>query len=240
MSIYFLDEKNFESGAILLINKNKGEYSFTALKKVRYIIQKHTGIKKLKTGHAGTLDPMATGLLIICTGKATKKISEIQSLEKEYIAEIKLGETTPSLDAETKVSETFSIDHIKENDIINVLNNFKGKITQLPPEYSALKINGVRAYKKARKGDKIEMKPREVHIHNIELLETNLPYIKIRVICSKGTYIRSLARDIGKELNSGAYLTDLIRTRTGQYSIENSVYTKNFEEKIINLLKRQY
>ena len=214
---------DFISGEILLFDKDLNWSSFDLVKKVRNSLCRSMGIKKLKVGHAGTLDPLASGLLILCTGKSTKKIEEIQAHTKEYIAEIKLGATTPSFDMETEENQFFDISHINEAMVREKLKSFEGEIMQTPPIFSAVKIGGERAYNLARKGDTPKLKSRKVVIDCIELLSIELPKISIRVVCSKGTYIRSLANDIGLALQSGAYLTGLRRTRIGEYKVEEAI-----------------
>jgi len=180
-------------------------------------------IKKLKLGHAGTLDPKATGVMVLCSGKLTKQIDEIQADEKEYVALIKVGATTPSYDLETEENEQFPTNHITREMIETVLKSFVGAIEQIPPAYSAIKVDGKRSYKLARKGNEVELKPKLLVIKEIELIKAEIPELEIRIVCSKGTYIRALARDIGKELNSGAYLIGLKRTRIGNYTIDQSL-----------------
>ena len=186
--------------------------SFALVNKIRYHISRKLGVKKIKVGHAGTLDPLATGVMIICTGKATKRIEELQYQTKEYIATLQLGATTPSFDLEKEIDATYPTEHITREMVEETLKKFTGTIEQIPPAFSACKVDGKRAYDLARKGDNVELKPKTLVIDEIELLECNLPVIKIRVVCSKGTYIRALARDIGEALQSGAHLTGLIRT----------------------------
>ena len=200
---------NFLNGEIVYIDKGYRLTSFKAVAKVRYLISKKIGVKKLKVGHAGTLDPLATGVLIICTGKATKKIDQLQAHTKEYVAGLKLGATTPSFDMEHPEDQTYPVEHITKELVEETLQKFVGEIQQVPPAYSACMIDGHRAYELARKGKDVPLKAKTLVIDEIELLECELPYIKIRVVCSKGTYIRALARDIGEALNSGAYLTSL-------------------------------
>ena len=181
-------------------------------------------------GHAGTLDPLATGVMIICTGKATKRIEEFQYHTKEYIATLQLGATTPSYDLEKEIDATYPTEHITREMVEEVLQQFQGTIEQIPPAFSACKVDGKRAYDLARKGDEVELKPKTLVIDEIELLECNLPEIKIRVVCSKGTYIRALARDIGEALQSGAHLTGLIRTRVGEVRLEDCMQVEDFPE----------
>jgi tRNA pseudouridine55 synthase len=187
------------------------------------------GIKKLKVGHAGTLDPLATGLMIICTGKATRKIELFRYLDKEYLATIHLGETTPSFDLETAVDKTFKTDHISEETVVKALSGFLGEKLQEPPLFSAKFVNGKRAYELARKGIEKTLDPVKVIFREVELKEFIMPKVKVRVLCSKGTYLRSFARDLGKELGSGAYLSDLKRTAIGPHRVEEAIDLENFK-----------
>lgn len=221
---------NFKEGEVLYFDKPLTWTSFAVVNKIRYHISKKIGVKKIKVGHAGTLDPLATGVMIICTGKATKRIEEFQYHTKEYIATLKLGATTPSFDLEKEIDATYPTDHITREMVEEVLKSFIGTIEQVPPVFSACKIDGKRAYDLARKGDDVELKAKTLVIDDIELLECNLPEIKIRVVCSKGTYIRALARDIGVALNSGAHLTELIRTRVGDVKLEDCMKPEDFEK----------
>ena len=221
---------NFKEGEVLYFDKPLTWTSFAVVNKIRYHISKKIGVKKIKVGHAGTLDPLATGVMIICTGKATKRIEEFQYHTKEYIATLKLGATTPSFDLEKEIDATYPTDHITRETVEEVLKSFIGTIEQVPPVFSACKIDGKRAYDLARKGDDVELKAKTLVIDDIELLECNLPEIKIRVVCSKGTYIRALARDIGVALNSGAHLTGLIRTRVGDVKLEDCMKPEDFEK----------
>lgn len=225
---------NFLNGEIVYIDKGYRLTSFKAVAKVRYLISKKIGVKKLKVGHAGTLDPLATGVLIICTGKATKKIDQLQAHTKEYVAGLKLGATTPSFDMEHPEDQTYPVEHITKELVEETLQKFVGEIQQVPPAYSACMIDGHRAYELARKGKDVPLKAKTLVIDEIELLECELPYIKIRVVCSKGTYIRALARDIGEALNSGAYLTSLRRTRVGDIKVEDCLQLEDFEEWLNN------
>lgn len=208
-------------GEILYIDKPLHWSSFDAVKRLRGAMQRRLGIKKMKVGHAGTLDPLASGVMIICTGRATKRIDELQAHTKEYIATVALGATTPSFDLETEIDATFPTEHITQELVENVLRQFTGRIEQVPPTYSACKVDGKRAYKFARKGQEVELKPKILVIDEIELLEYSQQSIVIRVVCSKGTYIRALARDIGNALNSGGHLTALRRTRVGEVSVND-------------------
>ena len=199
------------------------------MNKIRYHLSRKYGIKRFKVGHAGTLDPLASGVLLLCTGKATKRIEELQSHTKEYVAEITLGATTPSFDMEHPVDATYPYEHITREMIEETLKQFVGEIAQRPPLFSACKVDGKRAYDLARGGSDMQLAPKQIRIDSIELLECNLPKIRIRVVCGKGTYIRSLARDIGTALNSGGYLSDLVRTRIGEYKIENCITPDEFQ-----------
>ena len=221
---------DFVAGEIIPVFKPYTWTSFQIVNKVRYQLSRKYGIKRFKVGHAGTLDPLATGVLLLCTGKATKKIEELQKETKEYEAEIMLGATTPSHDMEHPVNETFPYEHITKEMVEEVLKQFVGDIAQRPPLFSACKVDGKRAYDLARKGSDMQLEPKQIRIDNIELLECDLPKIKIRVTCGKGTYIRSLARDIGEALQSGAYLTGLARTRVGDYRIEDCITVEAFPE----------
>ena len=226
---------NFIEGEVIAINKDVDWTSFDVVNKIRYLLKKKYNLKKIKVGHAGTLDPKATGVVIVCTGKKTKQIETYVADKKEYIAEIKLGETTPSFDRETEPDNFFETKHITKEKVNEAIESFIGKQQQIPPMYSAIHINGKRAYEIARQGGSVEIKPREIEIFDIELLEENLPELKIRISCSKGTYIRALARDIGTKLDSGAYMTSLIRIASGDYKIEDAMTIEEFENKINKL-----
>ncbi len=221
---------NFKEGEILCFNKPLEWTSFKLVGNVRYHICRKIGVKKLKVGHAGTLDPLATGVMIVCTGKATKRIEEFQYQTKEYIATIQLGATTPSFDLEHEIDATYPTEHITRELVEETLPKFIGEIQQVPPAFSACKVDGKRAYDLARKGEEVELKPKLLVIDEIELLECELPTIKVRVVCSKGTYIRALARDIGLALQSGAHLTGLIRTRVGDIRLEDCLDPIPFPE----------
>ena len=230
---------DFKSGTILSFDKPLEWTSFGLVNKVRYLLCKHIGEKKLKVGHAGTLDPLATGVLIICTGKATKQIDTLQAKTKEYIATLQLGATTPSFDLETEVDATFPTAHITREKIEEALNRFIGRIEQVPPSYSACKVDGKRAYDLARQGKEVELKAKVLVIDEIELQDFNPAAMQatIRVVCSKGTYIRALARDIGLALNSGAHLTALRRTRIGDYRVEECHTLDTFQQWLETLPK---
>ena len=221
---------DFVAGEVIPIYKPYTWTSFQIVSRIRYHLSRKYGIKRFKVGHAGTLDPLATGVLLLCTGKATKRIEELQSHTKEYEAEIMLGATTPSYDMEHPVNAHYPYEHITEEAVKETLEKFVGDIAQRPPLFSACKVDGKRAYDLARKGSDMELAPKQIRIDSIELLECELPKIKIRVVCGKGTYIRSLARDIGEALGSGAYLTALARTRIGEYKLEDCINPETFQE----------
>lgn len=233
--------EDFQAGVVIPINKAYEWTSFDVVKKVKNQIGKrlrqalNIRLKSFKVGHAGTLDPLAEGLVLVCTGKATKRIVDLMADEKEYVATIELGKTTPSYDLETEYDSEFPIDHINEELVKDVLNTFIGEQDQIPPVYSAKNINGKRAYDYARKGEEIELKPNKITIKEIKLLDYQMPTITIKIICSKGTYIRSLAYDIGKRLNSGAHLIKLIRTRIGSYKLESSLTIEELEKFLATL-----
>ena len=227
-----LTEQDYKDGQILLIDKPLHWTSFQAVNKLRWLIKKTFKIKKIKVGHAGTLDPLATGLLIICTGKFTKKIDELQGQIKEYTGTITLGATTPSYDLETEVDQTFDIDHITEQAILNTTKQFIGEIEQYPPVFSALKKDGKRLYEYAREGKAVEIKPRTIEIKEFEITKVNLPDVEFRVVCSKGTYIRSLAHDFGRALDSGGHLTELRRTKIGDYDVADGLSIETFENQL--------
>lgn len=211
---------DFISGETIGIDKPLGWTSFDAVKRVRGAIQRRLNIKKFKVGHAGTLDPLATGVLIICSGRATRDIDRLQNGTKEYIATLRLGATTPSFDLETEIDTIYPFEHITEDMVREVLPRFTGHIMQVPPVYSAVKVDGKRAYKYARKGAEVELKAKPLVIEELEMLPSVLPELKLRIVCSKGTYIRALTRDIGVALGSGAHLTALCRTRVGDIRLQ--------------------
>ena len=226
--------EDFLEGQILLIDKPLTWSSFQAVNKLKYVLKRKYDLpKKFKIGHAGTLDPLATGLLIICTGKFTKKITEIQAQAKEYTGTIVLGATTPSYDLETEVDATFPTEHITETLILETTKQFLGEIDQKPPVFSAIKKDGKRLYEHARAGEEVEIASRKTTIFEFEITRIALPEVDFRVQCSKGTYIRSLAFDFGKALQSGGYLSVLRRTKIGDYSVENGITPEAFEKKIL-------
>lgn len=220
---------DFLAGEILPLYKPYGWTSFQIVSKVRYHLSRHHKVKRFKVGHAGTLDPLATGVLLLCTGKATKRIEELQSHTKEYVADLMLGATTPSFDMEHPVDTTYPYEHITPDLVKETLPRFIGDIAQRPPLFSACKVDGTRAYKLARDGSDMELAPKQIRIDEIELIACELPKITIRVVCGKGTYIRSLARDLGEALGSGAYLTRLERTRIGDVRIEQCINPEDFQ-----------
>jgi tRNA pseudouridine55 synthase len=221
--------EDYKEGQVILIDKPLEWTSFQAVNKVRWLIRKSFDIKKIKVGHAGTLDPLATGLLIICSGKFTKSINTFQAQDKEYTGTFTLGATTPSYDLETEIDQTFDVSEITSEKILEVTHQFLGEIKQQPPVFSALKKDGKRLYEYARNGEEVEIAYRTVTISEFEITKIDLPNIDFRVICSKGTYIRSLANDFGKALNNGAHLSALRRTKIGDYSVENAIGIEAFE-----------
>jgi len=223
--------ETYLEGSTLFIDKPLTWTSFDVVNKIRRLLKTQLGIKKIKVGHAGTLDPLATGLVIVCTGKATKQIMQFQDMDKAYTAEIRLGVTTPSFDLETEVDQSYPWNHITVEQIKQVISGFEGEQEQMPPQYSAKSMDGKRAYVMARKGEKIELKTQKIHVSHIELLSAELPDLSLQVECSKGTYIRSLARDLGEKLGSGAHLTGLRRTRIGPYGLDRAISLENFEKK---------
>jgi len=223
----------WQSGQTLILNKPLGWTSFDLVKKVRYSLKHKHGIRKIKVGHAGTLDPLASGLMIICTGKATKKLEEFQGLDKEYIADIRLGSSTPSFDQESDIDNFYPVDHIDEKLLIDTLNSFLGEQEQEPPIFSAKKLKGKRAYDHAREGETVFLEPKTISIYEIELMRWVMPDLKIRIKCSKGTYIRSFARDLGKKLGSGGHLIGLKRTAIGDITLDQAMEIEDFN-KILN------
>jgi tRNA pseudouridine55 synthase len=227
-----MTEEDYKNGQVLLIDKPLEWTSFQVVNKLRWHIKQRFGIKKIKVGHAGTLDPLATGLLIICTGKQTKEIHTYQGQVKEYTGTFTIGATTPSYDLETAVDKTFPTEHITEKILQHTTQQFIGDIQQKPPIFSAIKKEGKRLYELARKGETTEIKARTVTITEFEITEVNLPEVGFRVVCSKGTYIRSLAFDFGKALGSGAHLSALRRTRIGNFSVEKAISIEHFIENL--------
>ena len=228
--VFFKEEGDFHAGALMLIDKPLHWTSFDVVNKVRYALRAKCG--KIKVGHAGTLDPLATGLVMVCTGKWTKRIEEFMASEKEYVATVRFGATTPSYDLEKEIDATYPYEHITKELIESVLPQFLGKIMQVPPLFSAIRIDGKRAYEKARKGSDEEPDAREIEIMELEILSYNAPDLEIRVRCGKGTYIRSLARDLGRVCQSGAHLIALRRTRSGEYSVNDA---NNLEDLVAKL-----
>lgn len=226
-------KEDFLNGQLLLIDKPVGWSSFQAVNKLKWAIRKRFALKKIKIGHAGTLDPLATGLLLICTGKFTKTISELQGQAKEYTGTITVGGTTPSFDLETEIDQIYPTKHITDTLIYNTTKQFTGTIQQTPPVFSALKKNGKRLYEYAREGVAVEIKKREVTISEFEITAINLPEINFRVVCSKGTYIRSLAKDFGNALQSGAHLSALRRTKIGDYNVDIAIDPIIFSDKLL-------
>lgn len=220
--------EDFKNGQTLLFDKPLEWTSFQLVNKVRWLIRQNYGIKKIKVGHAGTLDPLATGLLIICTGKFTKRIQELQGLEKEYTGTFTFGGTTPSYDLETKIDETYSTEHLSEEILEKAIPQFLGEIEQYPPVFSALKKDGKRLYEYARKGEEVKIDPRKVSISSFSLTRIEMPQVDFKVRCSKGTYIRSLAHDFGKAVDSGAHLSALRRTKIGDYDVDNAYTLESF------------
>ena len=220
----------YQEGRVLLIDKPLNWTSFQVVNKIRWLIKQQFNIKKIKVGHAGTLDPLATGLLILCTGKFTKKIETYQAQVKEYTGTITLGASTPSYDLESEIDQKFDISEISEADILKNTQQFLGKIQQQPPIFSALKQNGKRLYEYAREGSKIEIPSRAVTITEFEITKIELPCIEFRIVCGKGTYIRSLAHDFGKSLNNGAHLSGLRRTKIGEFRVEDAISVLEFEK----------
>jgi tRNA pseudouridine55 synthase len=228
--------RDFIGGEIVYINKPLDWTSFDLVNRFRYKLSRKLNVKKIKVGHAGTLDPKATGVMILCTGRATKRIEELQGQKKEYVATLRLGATTPSFDLEKEIDRTYPIEHITRETVELALKNFIGQIEQIPPAFSACMIEGKRAYELARKGETVNLKPKILFIDEIEILHFELPILKIRVVCSKGTYIRALARDIGEALHSGAHLTTLERTRAGNVTLAECINADEIDDFLDNSL----
>lgn len=229
------EQYDFEEGQVILIDKPLKWTSFDVVNKVRYLLKNQFGLKKIKVGHAGTLDPLATGLLIICTGKFTKQIETFQATSKEYVGTFMVGATTPSFDRETEIDRTFDTAGITKEEVEAVLESFVGEQDQIPPIFSAKQIGGQRAYVAARKGHDVELKPSRINIECLELIDYSFPLVTVRIKCSKGTYIRALARDFGERLGSGAYLHDLRRTASGDFSLNDAIDILEFEKIIKNM-----
>ncbi|MDO4789547.1 MAG: tRNA pseudouridine(55) synthase TruB [Porphyromonas sp.] len=227
----------FKAGQIIAIDKPLKWTSFDVVNKCRWMLCKTLGVKKLKVGHAGTLDPLASGVVVLCIGKSTKDIEKIQLQKKVYRATIKFGETTPSFDLESEVDATYPWEHITKEMVDGVLPRFVGSVMQVPPVFSACKVEGKRAYELARKGKDVELEPKRIEIYNISVLNFNPPYLKLEIGCGKGTYIRSLARDLGEALDSGAHLTELIRLSVGEYTLDNALKIEEFSNYIENTIK---
>ncbi|WP_417354123.1 tRNA pseudouridine(55) synthase TruB [Flavobacterium sp.] len=227
--------ESFQEGQVVLIDKPLQWSSFQAVNKVKWALKKNLGLKKIKVGHAGTLDPLATGLLIICTGKFTKRIPELQGMVKEYTGTFYIGATTPSYDLETEVNATFPTEHITEELILETTKQFTGEIDQKPPVFSAIKKDGKRLYEHARKGEEVEIASRKVTVHEFEITRVALPEVNFRIVCSKGTYIRSIANDFGAAMQSGSHLTALRRTKIGEFSVEDAILPDAFETMVRGL-----
>ncbi|MEE1897928.1 tRNA pseudouridine(55) synthase TruB [Flavobacterium rakeshii] len=227
--------ESFQEGQVVLIDKPLQWSSFQAVNKVKWALKKNLGLKKIKVGHAGTLDPLATGLLIICTGKFTKRIPELQGMVKEYTGTFHIGATTPSYDLETEVNATFPTEHITEELILETTKQFTGEIDQKPPVFSAIKKDGKRLYEHARKGEEVEIASRKVTVHEFEITRVALPEVDFRIVCSKGTYIRSIANDFGVAMQSGSHLTALRRTKIGEFSVEDTILPDAFETMVRGL-----
>jgi tRNA pseudouridine55 synthase len=223
---------DFQAGVIIPVNKDLDWTSFDVVNKIRYLLKFKREIPKIKVGHAGTLDPKASGVLIVCTGKATKQISSLQGQKKTYFAKLKFGETTPSFDSETTVDQTYPIEHITRERIEQIIPDFVGNISQIPPAYSALHVNGKRAYDLARSGKTPELKARDVVIERIEIESFNLPYLELSITCHTGTYVRSLVRDIGQALQSGAWMCSLVRERSGDFHIDDTFTMEELKKMI--------
>jgi tRNA pseudouridine55 synthase len=224
--------EDYLNGKIILIDKEIDWTSFDVVNKLRNALRTELGIKKIKVGHTGTLDPLATGLVILCTGKATKRIEQFQNLDKEYVARITFGATTPSFDLETTIDQTFPTEHISLRSLEEALERLSGTISQVPPAFSAKQVDGKRAYEMARLGEKVKLSPREVQIFDTEILSFELPELILRIHCSKGTYIRSFADDLGQLLASGAYLSGLRRTKIGDFHVNDAKKINDFVKKL--------
>jgi tRNA pseudouridine55 synthase len=224
--------QEYLDGQVLVFDKPYGWTSFLLVKKIRGALQRRYGLKKLKVGHAGTLDPLATGLMIVAIGKSTKRIDELQAGEKEYYATVRLGGTTPGFDLEKEIDAVFPFDHIDRGMVEEALKAMTGDVDQVPPVFSAKKVEGERAYDKARRGEHQELEPKRVQIRELELIDFSPPDVRLRITCSRGTYIRSIARDLGLALGSGAHLTELRRTRSGDFTLDNALIFEDFLKKL--------
>ncbi len=231
-SLNHLTVQDFLDGQILLIDKPLTWTSFDAVKKIRFIILKNFNLKKIKVGHAGTLDPLATGLLVICTGKFTKKIAELTLTDKTYTGTFLLGSTTPSYDLETSIENEKPTDHITPEMVQTVVEGMRGTHLQMPPQFSAKQVDGKRAYDSARQGKTVVLEPKEIHVNRFDVDTSNLPVVRFVITCSKGTYIRSMARDLGEMLGCGAHLTSLVRTEVGAYQLSDAISPEGFLEAI--------
>ena len=227
-----MEVEDFLNGKVLIIDKPLNWTSFQVVNKIRWAIRRKFNLKKIKVGHAGTLDPLASGLLIICTGKMTKRINEYQAENKEYTGTITRGATTPSFDLETEIDQSFPIEHITKELILNAAESFKGLIKQKPPIYSAIKKDGIRLYELARKGEQTEINSREVSILDFEITKIELPSVHFKILCSKGTYIRSIANDFGKKLESGGHLSSLRRTKSGTFDVSEAIDPESFVKEL--------
>ena len=239
MQYDFSKDTDWMEGVMLLFDKPLHWTSFNLVSKVRSLLKYRLGYKKIKVGHAGTLDPLATGLLIVCVGRATKMASQLQMHDKEYIATIRLGATTPSYDLETQVDNEYPTSHITLGTVKDAIGQFIGTQMQIPPLFSAKSVDGGRAYKLARRGVEMELEPAPVNISSIEVLDFKMPDLTLRINCSKGTYIRSMARDIGRALSSGAHLVALRRTASGEFSVENALSLEDFEGRVVGIVNSQ-
>lgn len=228
----------FAEGQIVVVDKPLGWTSFAVVNRFRYLLKERLGIKRIKVGHAGTLDPLATGVVVLCTGRFTKRIEEFQSLPKRYVATIQLGATTPSYDLESEIDAHYPTEHITPAEVESALGRFVGEIPQVPPVFSAIKVDGKRSYKMARRGEEVELQARPVMIYDIKLLRCELPEIEIEVLCGKGTYIRALARDIGAALGSGGHLTALRRTEVGDFKADEAIKVEEFVEYLENFSEK--
>ena len=230
---------SFDLGRYVVIDKPLHWTSFDVVNKFRYVLSKALGVRRIKVGHAGTLDPLATGVVVVCTGKATKTIDEVQLGMKQYVTTLKFGETTPSFDLESEPDGTYPYAHITEESLKAVLNEFEGEILQVPPLFSAINVGGTRAYKLARKGVETELPPKKILVDRIRVVSFELPFVTLEITCGKGTYIRALARDIGRALGSGAHLTALRRTRVGDFTLEGAIAPQDAERFIIEELEKE-